>query len=87
VSQRTRSDFKLIRDEARAIELLAEETEVEPHRLEAYWATSADLINVVIEIDELELRNPSATLAEPAMFDLRHRLRALAARFVELAAD
>jgi hypothetical protein len=83
VSAQIRSEYKILRDEARAIELLAEETEVVAGRLEDYWNASADLINLVVEIDELGA-SAAATSDEARLLELRRRLRGIAARLVEM---
>jgi hypothetical protein len=87
LSRQLRSDYKSLLDEARAIELLAEETEVAADRIAEYWSTSADLINLVAEIDELEPSGPTLTFDDPRLSELRRRLRTLAARLVQLASE
>jgi hypothetical protein len=78
------TDLKLLKNEARAIELLAEEAEVPPSRLETYWTVSTRLINLVTEIDELEQSSPGAGFDDPYVIDLRRRLRAIAGELTSL---
>jgi hypothetical protein len=87
VPRRGVTEIRTLRNEARAIELLAENTEVDPRGIEDYWATSAELINVVTEIDELDADSQDVAPDDTRIFELRSRLRTIAARLLELAAD
>lgn len=69
------------------MELLADETEVDPGGLQAYWDVSADLITLAADLEEYASRNPAAGYEEPEMLDFRRRLRTIAARLGELALD
>jgi hypothetical protein len=69
------------------MELLADETEVDPAGLQAYWDVSADLITLAADIEEYAAVNPAAGYEEPEMLEFRRRLRSVAARLGELALD
>ncbi|HZU13171.1 MAG TPA: hypothetical protein VFB58_10065 [Chloroflexota bacterium] len=82
-----RSDVQLLVQELRAIEMLAEQTEVEPGRTQDYWATSTELITLAAEIDDLASSDPDATFDDPRLLNLRRRLRRIAADLTEMASD
>ncbi len=69
------------------MELLADQTEVDPAGLQAYWDVSADLITLASDIEDYASENPTAGYEEPQMLDFRRRLRSIAARLGELALD
>lgn len=81
-----RTDVQLLAQELRAIEMLAEQTEVEPDRMQDYWAASAALITLAADIEDLSTRNPGATFDDPEVLDLRRRLRRIAADLTEMSA-
>jgi hypothetical protein len=85
--RQTRSEVRALLDEARAMELLAAEAEVSPDRLQEYWSVSANLLTLVLDIEELEVSRPGASEADPEMQALRRRLRGVAARLAELAEE
>jgi hypothetical protein len=73
--------------EVRAMEILANEIEVAPDRLQDYWATSAELITLVADIEEFAATHPSTRADDPAMVALRRRVREIAARLEEMALE
>lgn len=77
----------MLLQEARALEMLADEAEVETSKLQEYWSMAADLITLVNDIEELEASNPDAGYDEPEMLALRRRVRAIASRLAEIAAE
>ena len=81
----TRSDISLLLQEARAIELVASETDVAPSRMQDYWAVSTDLIALVTEIEEYQAAHPNAGYDDPALFQLKHRLRQIVSRLSQLS--
>jgi hypothetical protein len=83
----TRTDLSTLLEEARSLEVLAEATDVTPERLQDYWATAAELITSVIEIESLSEAEPFLTDVDARVVDLRHRLRLIAARLIELSPD
>jgi hypothetical protein len=87
VGSSRRSDVLTLRQEARAIELLAEEAQVAPDRLQEYWSLSMELITLVGEIEEFTAAQPNATFEDQAMIDLRRRLRVLAGTITEVSED
>jgi len=66
------------------MELLANETEVSPNRLQEYWQLSAELINLVADIEEQRACQAETAVEDAQLLDLRRRLRNLAARIAEL---
>lgn len=85
--RQTRSDIYQLLQEARAIELVANEAEIDPRRIEDYWALSADLIALVADIEEHERQLPHASYDDPALFTFKHRLRSISSRLAEITAD
>ncbi|HLJ65779.1 MAG TPA: hypothetical protein VKX16_00285 [Chloroflexota bacterium] len=84
MTRQSRSEVAVLLQEARALELLADEAEVSPARLEEYWRLTADLINVVADIETLELDKPNADYADPQVFQLKRRLREIASTLMQL---
>lgn len=80
-----RSDIGGLLDEVRGLELLASKADVPPDRLEDYWMLSTELITLVLDIEEYERSAPDASYANPALLDLKRRVRELAARLTQLA--
>lgn len=87
MSRPTRTDLGSLLQEARAMELLADEIEVPPECVQEYWSTAADLISLVADIEQLQALEPGITYEDARMFSLRHRLRDISARLGELDAD
>lgn len=83
----TRSDIASLLLEARAIELLADEADVPPHKLQEYWSLAADLINLVVDIEALQAEEPDATYEDPRMLALRRKLRDLTGRLAEISSE
>ena len=83
----TRSDIGTLLQETRAIEMLMNEADVPPHRLQEYWALSADLMVLVTDIEEQQASNPNSGYDDPIMFTLKHRLREVISRLAELQED
>lgn len=69
------------------MELLANEIEIPVEQTERYWSASADLINVVTDIETFAVQNPDAAADDAQLLQLRHRLRRIGARLAELALD
>jgi hypothetical protein len=87
MSPAARSEVRLLKQEAQGLELVASEAEVEPHRLQEYWALSTDLVAVVMDIDAFAVRSPAADEGDPELIGLRHRLREISARLAEVTAE
>jgi len=87
VQRPVRTDVGALLQGARAIGLLAEGAEVQPGRLEDYWRVCADLITLSLDIEQTEMKNPSADADEPEMIDLRRRLRAISAELAEMTLE
>jgi hypothetical protein len=73
--------------EARAMELLADEIDIPFERVQEYWALSADLITLVADIEQLQSAEPRLSYEDPRLFELRHRLRQVAARLGALETE
>jgi hypothetical protein len=84
VPRATRPESDLLRQEARALELLAEEVDVPPERLEAYWDISADLLNLVADIEAYQARAGHPEPDAPELLALRRRARQIASRLVAI---
>jgi hypothetical protein len=78
---------QLLLQEVRAIELLAEEAEIPPTRLQDYWQLSADLITLATDIDQFGGEHPDAEYDDPSVLALRRRVRDLASRLAELSLE
>lgn len=66
------------------MELLADEADYPPERLQDYWSIAADLVTLVTEVEAFAEENPAADFTDPRMLDLRRRLRDIASRLAEL---
>jgi hypothetical protein len=77
--RQVRSDIAVLLQEARAMELLADEVDVPFERIQEYWSLSADLITLVADIEVLNSTEPHLSFEDPRLFALRHRLRQVAA--------
>ena len=82
-----RSETTALLEEARAIELLASQAEVPADRLQEYWSVSAELLTIVLDVEELQASNGGDSEGDPVVQDLRRRLRAVAARLTELSLE
>lgn len=82
-----RSETTALLEEARAIELLASQAEVPVDRLQEYWSVSAELLTIVLDVEELQASNGGDSEGDPVVQDLRRRLRAVAARLTELSLE
>lgn len=82
-----RSETTALLEEARAIELLASQAEVPVDRLQEYWSVSAELLTIVLDVEELQASNGGDSEGDPVVHDLRRRLRAVAARLTELSLE
>lgn len=80
-----RSDIDALVQEARAVEMLANEAEVEPTRLQDYWALAADLITLTADIEAYQQASPNATYEEPQLLELRRRLREITSRLADVS--
>jgi hypothetical protein len=87
VRRQHRSDIYLLLQEARAIELLANEAEIDPAQIQEYWSLSADLIALVADVEQYEQQFPNASYDDPALFAFKHRLRAVASRLTQMVSD
>jgi hypothetical protein len=85
--RQARSEIDTLLQEAHAMELLANEIEVPPNRLQEYWRLSADLINLVADIEEQRECQAENATDDAQLLELRRRMRELAARSVELMLD
>ncbi len=79
-----RSDIAALLQEARAIEMLANEADVPPQRLQEYWDLATDLMVLVTDIEEQQQVNPNTGYDDPLMFTLKQRLRKIISRLAEL---
>ena len=82
--RQARSEIDALLQEARAMELLANETEAPPNRLQEYWQLSADLINLVADIEEQRASQVESATEDVRLLGLRRRMREIAARIAEL---
>jgi hypothetical protein len=82
-----KSDISVLLQEARAMELLADEVDVPFDHIQAYWALSTDLIALVADIEQLQAELPALTYEDPRLFALRHRLRDIASRLGALEVE
>lgn len=82
-----RSDVAGLLQEARALEILADEVEVEPARLQEYWSLSTDLITAVADIEATQTNQPDMGFDDPELLALRRRLRNIASRLAQLSPD
>ena len=87
VTRAARNEVRLLKQEAQGLEIVATEAEVEPHRLQEYWALSMDLVALVMDIDGFAERSPNADEGDPQVIALRHRLRDIAGRLADVTAD
>lgn len=82
-----RSDTQMLLQEARAMELFANDVEVPTERTQGYWDISADLITLVADIEMFAENNPGAGADDAEMVLLRRRLRTIGARLRELSLE
>lgn len=87
VPRAPRSDVANLLTEVRALEMLANEADVGPNRLQDYWALASDLLILVSDIEEYQALHPTAGYEEPEMLSLRRRMREVAARLAELTLE
>ena len=85
VPRSTRSEAYTLLDEARALEALADETDVPPDRIEEYWRLSTKLIGLVLDIEHFGQQYPRAKPDDDGTVELRRRLREIAAGLAELS--
>jgi hypothetical protein len=83
----SRSDAAMLLQEARAMELLANEVEVTFERMQDYWTLAADLITLVADIEQLQVEHPDVTYEDPQLFSLKQRLRGIASRLGSLESN
>lgn len=83
----TRSEAQLLLQEARALELLADEAEVPATKLQEYWSLAADLITLVTDIEDLDASRPDVDFDDPDLLTLRRRVRDIASRLSELTLE
>jgi glutamate 5-kinase len=77
----------MLLQEARALELLANETDLAAAHLQEYWQLAADLLVLVSDIEALEQTAPSAPEDAPQLLALRRRLREISSRLAALALE
>lgn len=82
-----RSEVQIILQEARALELLADEAEVPATRLQDYWSLAADLITLVADIEELDASRPDVDYDDPELLALRRRVRDIGSRLSALSLE
>jgi predicted nucleotidyltransferase len=80
-----RSDIDTLVQEVRAVEMLANEAEVEPTKLQDYWAIAADLITLSADIEAYQRASPHASYEDPALLELRRRLRQITSRLADVS--
>jgi len=83
----SKSAAEVLSQEARAMELLANEIEVPPERLQEYWDVSSELINLVSDIQVFGEMNPDAQPDDIDVKELRRRIRFIAAHLTSLPED
>lgn len=81
-----RSDVAALAQEARAVEMVANETDVDPTKLQEYWAIAADLITLTADIEGYAEAKPDATYEDPELLELRRRLRQITSRLADVGA-
>ncbi|HEX6507196.1 MAG TPA: hypothetical protein VF221_06140 [Chloroflexota bacterium] len=82
-----RSEISQLVQEVRGLEVLASEAEIEPSRLQDYWAVSADLITLVMDVETYESEASRASEGDSALLALRHRARDIGARLAQLTQE
>lgn len=82
-----KSEVALLLQEARAVELLANEAEIDPAKLQQYWQLSTDLITLVVDIEQLQQSRPDVGYDEPELLALRRRLRDITSGLAEMSAE
>ena len=87
MSRATRSEVRLLKQEAQGLEIVASEAEIEPNRLQDYWALSLDLVALVLDIDAFAASSPDAQESDPEVIALRHRLRDISNRLADMTAE
>lgn len=87
MSRAARSEVRALQQEAQGLELVASDAEIEQNRLQDYWALSMDLVALVLDIDAFALSSPDAGESDPEVIALRHRLRDIATRLVDMTAE
>jgi hypothetical protein len=87
VPRPVRHEIDTLLSEARAIELLADDADIPPEKLQDYWNLSAELMNLVVDIEEQKAEWPAAPADDPSLVELRHRLRSVAARLAEMSLE
>lgn len=80
MSRPTRTDIGTLLQEARAMEMLANEVDVSLERMQDYWSLAADLITLVADIEMLQAEDPAISYEDPRMFALKYRLRDISSR-------
>jgi hypothetical protein len=69
------------------MEVLADEADVSPERMQDYWTIAADLLGLVTDVEEYRAGHPRAGYEEAEMVALRRRLRDIGARLSELTLE
>lgn len=82
-----RSDVESLKQEVRAMEMLANEADVPLERMPEYWDLAADLIALSTDVAEFEATQPRTTFLDPDMLALRRRIRYIASRLSELSLE
>jgi hypothetical protein len=85
VPRSARSDVAALMQEARAVELVVNDAEIDPARLQDYWSLSADLITLVLDIETFQQQSPDAGYDDPELLALRRRLRDITSRLADIS--
>jgi hypothetical protein len=83
----SRTEIDQLVDEVRAMELLADEADVPPDRIEDYWALTTELIALVADVEEFQSGAIRRGAADTELLALRQRLRFIAAGLGELTLE
>ncbi len=83
----TRSEVRLLKQEAQGLEIVASDASIDPNRLQDYWALSLDLVALVMDIDAFAASSPEAQEGDPEAIALRHRLRDVSNRLADMTAE
>lgn len=67
------------------MEMLANEADVEPTKLQAYWAIAADLITLTSDIEAFRAISPAAGYDDPELLNLRRKLRQITSRLADVS--
>ncbi len=83
----TRSEVELLVQEVRAMEMLANEVEVSPERMQDYWATATELVSLATDVQELAAARRTVAPDDAEVLTVRRRIREIAARLEEMSLE